>query len=305
MERRQLLATGGTLAAAAAGGCVGCATAPTLYLAMEATSDRDIGERMTMALEPDSEDHRIGIDAVESDSVTATDISEPFPLATPYAYEGTVYTADATVVDRTPGTSISFSINPLDDDERVDSADAIEYDELPDVDKDAFDRYGWDEPDPFLGYSTSVHYLEDDLEASVLVPDPEYEVIVWPERRGRFEVDGHTDQPLETYEYTAEAVADSIEQYGREIREPVEFELGPLDEEVAAVVEDAIEDPPYTVPREDDLSDAESQVVEQFEDQERVHVESVPENGSLRGTEWYIVAYADERYWADMRVFTG
>ncbi|SDR29670.1 twin-arginine translocation signal domain-containing protein [Natronobacterium texcoconense] len=301
MDRRQFLATGATLASAAAGGCVGCATAPTLSLSMETTSNTDIADRLTRSLESDDDDDRIALEAAEGETVTAQGLSEPFPSETPYVHDGAVYVAETTVVDRASGTLFGYAINPVDEDETVDPENAIHYDDLPEVDREAFgDR--WDSSDPFLGYGTSVYYLEDDVDDSVLVPDQEYEVIVWPETRGRLEIDDGNDRPLKTYEYTADVVADSLEAYGRTVRGLVEFELGPFDDDAAAVVAEAIEEGTYDVPDGEELSAAESRVVVEFEGEEQVRRpnESPREPSSPNGR--YVVRYEEEAYWTEIYV---
>ncbi|AFZ72760.1 twin-arginine translocation signal domain-containing protein [Natronobacterium gregoryi] len=301
MNRRQFLATGATLASIAAGGCVGCATAPSLSLSMEATSNADIADRLTRSLESDDEDDRIALEAAEGETVTAEGLSEPFPSESPYVHDGAVYVAETTVTDRTPGTSFGYKINPVDEDETLDPENAIHYEDLPEVDRDAFgDR--WDSPEPFLGYGASVYYLEDDVDDSVLVPDQEYEVIAWPETRGRLEIDDGTDRPLKTYEYTAEVVADSLEAYGREIRDLVAFELGPLDDDTAAVVEQAIEGGTYSVPDGEELSATEARVATEFEGEEQVRrPNDSPRNPSSPNGR-YVVRYENEIYWTEIRV---
>ena len=304
MNRRQLLAAGATLGAAVAGGCVGCATAPTLSLSMETTSNDDITNRLTELIDPDADGHRIAIEAIDGPA-TATGVSEPFDSETPYRHDGIVYTAETTVLEETPGTRFGYAINPVDEDEPIDSGDRIAYEELPDVDKGAFADRGWDAQDPFLGYRASVHYLEENVGASVLVPEPEYEVIVWPETRGRFEITDRADQPLRTYEYTAEVAADPAAEYGREVRQLVEFELGPLDDDSRAVVEEAIAEPPYTVPNEAELSEAETAVVDRFRGTEQVRRLGDPPRDYESASGRYVTRYGDRLYWAEIGAYTG
>lgn len=300
MDRRRFLATGATLAATAAGGCVGCAAAPTLSLSMEATSNTDIADRLTRSLESTDEDDRIALEAAEGETVTAQGLSEPFPSELPYVHDGAVYVAETAVVDRTPGTSFGYTIDPVDEDETIDPENAIAYDDLPEVDREAFADHGWDSPDPFLGYGSSVYYLEDEIADSVLVPDQEYEVVVWPETRGRLEIDEGTDRSLRTYEYTADVVADSLEAYGQEVRDLVAFELGPLEDDAAAVVEEAIEGGTYTVPPDEELSDAELQVVAEFEGEKPVHrPNESPRDPEPAGGE-YVVRYDGDHYWVEI-----
>lgn len=299
MDRRQFLATGTTLAATVSGGCVGCATAPTLTLSMEETSNGDIAARLTTSLDPADDDHRIALDATE-DTVTTTGIEEPFPADTPYSHEDAVYTAETTIVDRTPGTAFQYTIDPVDEDATFDPENEVPYEQLPDADKNAFAERNWESPEPFLGFSTSVHYLDEAVDDSVLVPEPEFDVIAWPETRGRFEVDGQRDQPLKTYEYTADVVAEPIEAYGREVRELVAVELDSLDDDAAAVVDEAIDDSPYAVPAEDDLSAAESAIVDRFEDEEQVRrPNESPRDSTAAGGE-YVAQYNERVYWTEI-----
>ncbi|AXR76890.1 twin-arginine translocation signal domain-containing protein [Natrarchaeobaculum sulfurireducens] len=303
MDRRQFLATGATVAATVAGGCVGCATVPTLSLSMEETADEVVADRLTTSLESDTDAHRIALEAAEAganETATGTGIDEPFPTDQPYVHDGSVYVAAATVTDETPGRSFQYTINPVDEGESVDPEDEIRSTELPEVDREAFADRGWDDDDPVLGYSTSVHYLEADVDDSVLVPEPEYEVIAWPETRGRFEVDGSVEAPLRTYEYTAKAVADSVAAYGREVRDLVAFDLGPLEEDAAAVVDEAIADPPYVVPTGEELSEPEHRVVEQFEGEERIRRPGDPSRGGSGVGGEYLLEYEDALYWTEI-----
>lgn len=304
MNRRQLLAAGAALGAAVTGGCVGCATAPALSLSMETTSEDDITNRLTEPIDPGSDDHRIAIEAIEGPA-TATATSEPFDSETPYRYDERVYTAETTVIEETPGTSFGYAIDPIDGDEPIDSGDRIAYEELPDVDEEAFADRGWDGQDPFLGYRASVHYLEENVGASVLVPDPEYGVIVWPETRGRFEITDRADQPLKTYEYTAEVAADPAAEYGREVRRLVEFELGPLDDDSRAVVEEAIAEPPYTVPNGAELSEAETAVVDRFRGTQQVRRLDGPPRDSESASGRYVTRHEDRLYWVEIVAYTG
>lgn len=303
MDRRQFLATGATLGAAITGGCVGCATAPTLSLSMEATSDDDITDRLTEPIDSETDSHQIAIEAIDG-PVTTTGVREPFDSDTPYRYTDTVYTAETTILEETPGTTFSYAINPVDKDETIASDNQIRYEDLPDVDKEAFAGRGWDTPDPFLGYRTSVHYLDETIEDSVLVPEPTHDVIVWPETRGRFEVDNQTDQPRKTYDYTAEVVADPAAEYGKEVRQLVEFELGPFDDDGQAIVDEAITDPPYTVPTEDELSDAETAVVDQFRGTEQVRRLDDPPRDPESVSGRYVARYEGRIYWVEIAVYT-
>ena len=299
MDRRQFLAAGGTFGAAIAGGCVGCATAPSLWLSMEETSDDDITDRLTETVHPDVDSHRVAIEAIDG-PVPANGTTEPFDTDTPYRYNNTVYTAETTVLDEQPGTTFSYGINPVDGDETVPSEHQIGYEDLPSVDKEAFSDRGWDAPDPFLGYRTSVHYLEENIANSVLVSEPGYEVIVWPETRGRFEVNDQVDQPLTTYEYTTEVVADPAAGYGREVRQHIEFELGPFHGDSRTIVEEAIADPPYTVPAGGELSEGETAVVDQFRGEEQLRRLNGPQRDPELASGRYLPRYDGQIYLAEV-----
>jgi len=303
MDRRQFLATGATFGAAITGGCVGCATAPTLSLSIEATSDDDITDRLTVPIDPDTDSHQIAIEAIDG-PVTTTGVGEPFDSDTPYRYTDTVYSAETTILEETPGTTFSYAINPVDEDETIASENRIRYEDLPAIDKEAFADRNWDAPDPFLGYRTSVHYLEENIEASILVPEPTYEVIVWPETRGRFEINNQADQSLKTYEYTTEVVADPATEYGDEVRQAVEFELGPFDDDSQTIVNEAIADPPYTVPTDDELSNAETAIVDQFRGTEQVRRLDGPPRDPEPASGRYVARYEGRVYWVEIVVYT-
>lgn len=314
MDRREFLATGATLAIAAAGGCTGCAQMPTASLRMDAISDAEIAEKVTHDLESeDSLRYQLVSDAVENESETVEDTEPPFPANRSFVYDGSVHRLSHEVVESKPATVFRFTLNPAD--ETVTDDESIRYENLPAVDRKNLDYDG-----SFLGFGSSMLYLDSEISESVLVPDPQYSVIVWGEDdRGRFEVDGSHSTELKTYRYESEQVHPSAEQFGEQVRQKYEFTLSGLSDAEREIVREAIDsEQGYTVPPDESLPDSVWRLAKRFRTHEEVRrawedgaeneagesvdggdTETTPAP-SIPGT--YLVRYEGEVYWANVYV---
>lgn len=305
MDRREFLATGASLTIAAAGGCTGCAAGPSASLRMDAVDDAAIAERATMRLEADedNERYRIAADAVEEGSVTVDGTGPPFTANRSFVYEGGVYELRSEVMEERPATSFGFTLNPAE--ESVDAAETVRFEDLPAVDREKFAERGWAGDDPFLGFGSSLLYLDSEIPKSALVPEPERSVIVWDEdSRGRFTVDDSHETSLKTYQYEARTVNPSAADYGANIREEYAFTLEGLSEAEREIVTEAVDaEHGYQVPAEESLPDALRRLADRFRTQEEIHRawdDSERDETSVSGD--YVVAYDGAVYWTRVNV---
>jgi hypothetical protein len=135
-----------------------------------------------------TERRRLLRDAIAGDAPTARGTRPPVYPAEAFAYRGAVYSIDYTVVESEPATSFGFVLNPVE--ESVPDAESIPVADLPSVDRDRLANFGLlDESDPFLGFGSSMLYLDSEIPESTLVPDPASPYLVWPEATRKIEVD--------------------------------------------------------------------------------------------------------------------
>lgn len=213
-------------------------------------------------------------------------------------YDGAVYELSHEVVASEPATTFSVTLDPADGD--VGDDETVRYGDLPAVDREVFERRGWDDPG-FLGFGTTVLYLRADVPDSALVPEPERPVVVWDGgTRGRFEVDGSYDTELKTYRYEAERVRESAAALGADTRAAYAFELSGLTDAEAEVVEEAIAgDHGYAVPPDESVPEPMRGVAERFRSEPQVRSTWANEDGDERPsvTGSYLVRYGGEVYW--------
>ncbi|MFC4360588.1 hypothetical protein ACFO0N_21800 [Halobium salinum] len=270
MNRRRFLASGAALAVAAAGGCTGCARSPSASLSMDPVTDAAVVERVTSDLAEEGNGDRYTLirDTVANGSATVERTEPPLPEGVPFVYAGAVYELAHEVVSSTPSTSFQITLNPADGD--PDPAEVVRFEALPAVDRRKFEARGWD--GEFLGFGTTMLYLDDEIPASALVPDPERPIIEWDsETRGRFTVDGSYDRPLHTYRYTAELLYESAADLGETLRERYAFTLSGLENGEREIVETAISDEGgYTAPPDEAVPEAMSRLAARFREHEQV-----------------------------------
>ena len=200
LDRRSFLATTATLAATTTGGCTGCAASPTASLRMTVADDPGLAREALYTFgdsgtegegDPDSGDD-LAVRVVEEGPVRTEDTDVPLPTDRPVLVNDGVYRFAADPVDSRELRSFSVTIDPI----RVDDGegtpgpnDRIRYGDLPAVDREVLTDRGYDDERP-IGIGTSLSYRPEAVRESVLVPDPEYSVVVWPNGPARFEADG-------------------------------------------------------------------------------------------------------------------
>lgn len=312
MKRRRVLAAFGSGLSLSFAGCSGSGrterensgdvgTVPSASLEMSTVTDEAIARRTTYRI--GSGDHQserqLAATVIETGSETVTATNRPVPEGKPFVYDGSVYELSHEVLESTPAKSFRVAFEEV---EEVDGT--IAYDALSGADKRELRRYGWHEPASFALASAPVTYTEDEVRASRLVPEPETSVVAWADgTRGRFTVKSSNDADLKTYEYTAEQVQESAEQFGRTIREEHEFALTELSVDQGEIVSEAITvDHGYEVEESEPVPEAFDQLADQFSRQDTVKrvYEDLDEESSASGR--YIVRYGDEVYWTEFFV---
>lgn len=295
MDRREFLAAGATLAATVAGGCTGCARSPTASFSMTAVTDAEIARKATEDFSADSEGYRFVREAVENGSATVRDTDVRIPADVPFVHDDAVYRLSHEVVASEPATSFSFTLNLAEG--NFTESETVRYEQLPEIDRAKLDLGA----DPFLGFGSSLLYTREEIPESMLVPEPEYPILVWDEdTRGRFEVGGSSDTALNTYRYVSEQVAPSAAAYGRRLREEVGFKLSGLSDGERRIVEQAVENEHgYTVPSDESPPDALWRLAERFRPRRGVH-DDPGDSPSMSGT--YVVRYEGSWYWTGFYV---
>lgn len=300
MNRRSFLAAGATLAIGTTGGCTGCAQMPTAWVSMEPVTDEEIAERATHSedLTPSNSRYRFVEPVVNDESVTDEGTEPTVPQNHTVVFDGAVYRLTHEVVATEPATSYPFTLNPVDGE--VADDETIRYDDLPEVDRQKFEERGLDDPG-FLGFGSTILYTQDEREASLLVPDPNFSVIVWgDDTRGRWSVDDCYDTALKTYQYTSEVVHKSAAAYGAAIREEHALALSGLSAGEREIVREAIEDG-YAVEPDGSPPDAFWHLAERFggHDEYRRDGEGSDDDTPVSGT--YLVRYDGTVYWTRVR----
>jgi hypothetical protein len=318
-------------------GCTGCAGRSLTRLSMVPVSDSDIARRRTPRLvpppgespdEPD-EDVRLVESALAGDQPTAQGTSPPVPETEAFVADGRVYSLAHEVIESEPARTFPFTLNPVEG--SVPQAESIPIGELPEVDREQLAGFGLlDESDPFLGFGSTVLYLDSEISGSMLVPDPEFPVLVWPETAGRIEVDEGYDSELKTYRYSTSLVAESAAEYGRRIRDEYEFRLSGLSAEERAIVREAmrrpserylyrdrnasgtdsapedgesekLDDEGYVVGEEETAPPALRSLFRRFESERGLYDD--PGEQEMQGT--YLVRYEGQVYWTSVQIGAG
>ncbi|MFC7069684.1 hypothetical protein [Halobaculum lipolyticum] len=323
LDRRSFLATTATLAVTATGGCVGCAPSPTASLQMAPEDDAGLAERALWTFgagdgsDPDPENRdALAREVVETGSATVEDRREPLPTDRPVVVAGEgVYRFAAAVTDSREMRAFGATMNPIrteDGEETPGPDDRIRYADLPAVDREALAARGFDDHRP-PGVITTLRYRPEAVEESVLVPDPEYAAVVWPDGPATVEVDDRGSYTVYTYELTAERVS-SAAAFGADVRERFGWTLDGLSDAERDIVETAIADSPtgdmpheragegYHVAHDEEPSDALRSLVDRVRAHDPVRFEWESEREAWRASGDYVVAYEGTVYWTRLSV---
>lgn len=317
MKRRQLHTTFASGLALSLAGCLGnrsqtspksdgdVGSQPPATLRMSAVTDLEIAQRATYRVDLDhrESERQLAISVIDNGAATINATNRPFPENRAFVYDESVYELSYEVVDADQAVRFRVTLDAVEGD--ISDDETIRYDELPDIDKATLEQYGWGNPEAFEVAGVPIVYLEDEIPDSVVVPEPEYPVIVWDSKtRGRVTIGSPEDIEVEAYKYTAREVHGSAEQFGRDIREEHEFTLSDLSEGEETIVSESITaEHGYVAPKEEPLPDAFNRLVERFSQQDdvnRVYEETDEDDSSESG--WYVVTYEGEVHWVELFV---
>lgn len=310
ISRRDLLgATGAALAVTVAGctgpggtsgGFEGGVERPPATLRMEPIDDPELPMKVLYTVGVEGPEWRAELmDAILDGGTTVERTRPPLPADRHLYYDDAVYQLSHEIVERTPATRYQIRVDIVQG-TVVDSA-AVQFSELPAVDREKFAAYGWDEGGNF-GFGTSILYTDEEREQSALVPASEYAYIVWADgSEAAWFVDDSSETTLNTYEYAASPYATAAE-YGKRMRDRMSFELDGLAEAEADIVRTAVDEGRFVVEPEETPTPAFRSLADRFRDQEQVHGLDEEGEGDLNGP--YLVRYDGEVYWTVLLINT-
>lgn len=278
------------------GGDVGESSAVSLQ--MVSVTDTEIARRLTYSLDVAhrTSERELATTVIENGSKTVRNTNEPFPPETPFVYDEKLYELTAEVIGSQPAVIFRITL------EEVDGTDAetVAYDDLPPVDKQALEEYGWDDPDVFEVGGAPFVYMEDEVSESVLVPGPDQPVIVWDSGiQAQITIESRSEEAVKEFTYSARVVHESAKGYGEEIRQEHEFQLPNLPEAQERIVSKAISDEHgYKILQNESIPDSFDELVEYFSDEETVTPEDNTTDSTVSGV--YIVEYEETNYWTEV-----
>lgn len=238
-SRRTVL---GLVAGGLCGALAGCIEPGGALDMTPVESDDTLGEEATVSIDSRDSDRQQLLDrVVQEQGVESAGSSPDLETDRPVAHETGVYDVSAEAVDETVQSGYEVELR------ETDSADGtVAYEDLPEFDRDLLSgiqrrvehHEGDDEP---IRMGTHAFDVDDaDLEASVLIPDPEHDALTIQDLTFSISV-GSASRTLDVYRYEAERIAASVTEYGGSLRE-YEFVLDGLSEEEAEFVETVIEE---------------------------------------------------------------
>lgn len=263
MRRRQVLASGAALLSVAAAGCAH----PSVVLSMEEATAERIANEVSAAPEPGSEEYDVVAAAIENGSTTHRSRHELFGRTDTVRIDGAVYEVSETRLDSDEVTvyDVRIDVNP---ENTTPDLGEIEYGQLPETDRERLEPvFSREFESPGDGYEMGVGYgsAAEVGEGSVLVPDQQYDVIVY--EGDPYRVDVESDERTEAeYRYEATEVAPDVAAFAEQVRADYLFALRGLSEAEREVVEAAIEGGYY------EESDAFQSVIERIRAHDGLHV---------------------------------
>lgn len=314
MKRRALLTThvGGAVSLLA--GCAGernrsgptsgdeVGTAPIAELEMSSVTDAEVARRATyrIDLEHRTTEREFATAVVTDGPKTVTAPNPPVPENRPFVYDDSVFELSYEVTNAKPSKEFRFTLSEVT--ATNEESETIEYESLPEVDKAKLEQYGWEDGGPFESEGVAVTYSNESIADSALVPDPEYDIVVWDsEMRAQITVEESDDSERKTYQYTSRQVHESAWEFGRNIREDHEIVLADLTDEQEAIVSEAIEsDGGYEI-TEGEPPEAFDRLADALSQGEQVPIDGRSQTGStVSGS--YVVDYRETVYWTELSV---
>lgn len=190
--------------------------------------------------------------AIENGSTTVTARAPPLEPGLPFEHEGAYYNLSYDVVATHERTAVSLGI---DYNATNTSGAAIRYEELPPADKALLDALlpQRQPPGPGMDLAASLTYTAAELDASVLAPDQQYDVVIYEGDRYRIRLEGTEMVTVYSYAYDATQIAANTTAYAAHLRATYAFTFQSLPEAQQAILEDAIGDE-YTAESSDDAA---------------------------------------------------
>lgn len=291
-------------------GAVGCATMAgcqsvpfhggSLSLSMDETSDQLIADRAV--LDWTDEEREIFLDALENGSTTVSHSRYP-PLRSfyPVEYDGQYYEITHTVTGSHEATAVDAKI---DFEPETTEGPSIAFDDLPERDRRLLERPVTFEPKPQTdGWDWSVEgvYRPAEVEASVLVPDQQYDFVTDDGTAYRVRV-SHRPTTIEDYRYTVDRIAPDVASFAEYVRDKYLFALPTLSQAERKIVETAIRTRGYTRGTDSDERVAYRSLCEQFRRHDAIKGVSVDPNN---GFGEYLVRYEQTVYWAEVTFYAN
>lgn len=236
LNRRQFLST---LAVAGAATVAGCGH-PPVVLDMDAATADDIADEVSMTAEPGSEEYNLVTSARENGSARRNGQYELFDRTSTVQIGDTFYEVSETRL-RSSEVSVYEVLVDFNPDDSTPELGEIEYDNLPEVDRQRLDSVLSEETPPDQDrYDIGVDYgtAEEVGNNSVFVPERQYDIVVHGENRYRVAVNSRTAAEAE-YRYNVTEIAPDVNTFVDQIREQYLFTLTDLSEAEQEVVEEA------------------------------------------------------------------
>lgn len=237
MKRRQFLATGTTLLAAAVAGCAH----PPGVLTMDAAGDEDIADEASLLARPDSEEYGIVVRGRENGTATRRGRYELFDETDVVRVNDTFYEVSESRLQSSEVTVYEVYVD-LDPENTTADVGEVAFEDLPAVDRERLgpvltERTENDD----VRYDAAVDYgPAEEANGSVFVPERQYDIVVYEGRRYRIAADSRAASEA-TYRYEVTEAAPDVETYAAQVRERYLFALTDLSEAEREVVETAIE----------------------------------------------------------------
>lgn len=254
LRRRQLLGAVAAVVPAVVAGCWGHGPS----LTMRETSDSDLLSSAASTISVDTTSDRLR-PIVETIETGTTKLSSPSPrprvkpaqpvvasaVQRPIKYDGAYYTLSLSkTVERTlieAEFHIGTAGTPPED-----TAKPIEYDALPERDRESLEGALPPETGERDYESVQTFYDEQEVDSSELVSETEYDAVVRDGQRYSLELDHTEEKSGYNYHYTAERVAATDDDFLSWLRSRYRYELTGLSEGEQQIVTEAIEDGRYT-----------------------------------------------------------
>ncbi|MFB6104090.1 MAG: hypothetical protein ABEJ57_03245 [Halobacteriaceae archaeon] len=291
MQRRHLIASLFIVGLALLAGCSAAGS-----IGMRPVNDTVLADRASRSTQPAEPDEpqpwAVAAAAIENGSTTVEATAPPITDGLPFQHDGRYYTLSQTIVATHTETRVSVTV---DYNATNTTGDAIAFGELPPVDRALLDSVLPAAEDisltqgPEMG--VGARYTAAELNASVLAPVQQYQIVTFQGARYRIDLDGTEAVTVHTYRYHATRVGSNASTYADYLRRHYAFTITDLSEAQRSVIQTAAEDGSYYAESTDDAAfDA---VVDLFLAHEAITRDA--------GTGLWLVRYRGQYYLVDLR----